>query len=95
MVKIVFSDIKQTILASKSKLLYWFKSMAIFLNGQILPTGGVASGRVCAAACAAGLFNCTQIKMAYLSRILPNTSSIREVCNRLGNIFLTSLVGNH
>ena len=32
------------------------KVMAILLNGLILPTGGVASGRVCPAACAAGLF---------------------------------------
>ena len=30
--------------------------MAILLNGWILPTGGVASGRVCPAAWAAGLF---------------------------------------
>ena len=32
------------------------KLTAIFLNGRILPTGGVASGRVWPAACAAGLF---------------------------------------
>ena len=31
------------------------KVMAILLNGLILLTGGVASGRVCPAACAAGL----------------------------------------
>ena len=30
--------------------------MAILLNGWILPTGGVASGKVCPAACAAGFF---------------------------------------
>ena len=30
---------------------------AILLNGRILPTGGVASGRVCPAACAAGFFS--------------------------------------
>ena len=32
------------------------KVTAILLNGWILPTGGVASGRVCPAACAAGLY---------------------------------------
>ena len=32
------------------------KVTAIQLNGWIFPTGGVASGRVCPAACAAGLF---------------------------------------
>ena len=32
------------------------KVTAILLNGWILPTGGAASGRVCPAACAAGLF---------------------------------------
>ena len=32
------------------------KVTAILLNGWNLPTGGVASGRVCPAACAAGLF---------------------------------------
>ena len=32
------------------------KVTAILLNGWILPTGGVVSGRVCPAACAAGLF---------------------------------------
>ena len=32
------------------------KVTAILLNWWILPTGGVASGRVCPAACAAGLF---------------------------------------
>ena len=32
------------------------KVTAIWLNGWILPTGGVALGRVCTAACAAGLF---------------------------------------
>ena len=31
------------------------KFTAILMNGWILPTGGVASGRVCPAACAAGL----------------------------------------
>ena len=30
------------------------KVTAIWLNGWILPTGGVASGSVCPAACAAG-----------------------------------------
>ena len=33
------------------------KVTTILLNGWILPTGGVASGRVCSAACAASLFN--------------------------------------
>ena len=32
------------------------KGTAILLNGWIWPTGGVALGRVCRAACAAGLF---------------------------------------
>ena len=32
------------------------KVTAILLNGWILPTGGVALGRVCPAACTAGLF---------------------------------------
>ena len=32
------------------------KVTAILLNGLILPTAGVASGRVCPAACAVGLF---------------------------------------
>ena len=32
------------------------KITAILMNGLILPAGGVASGRVCPAACAAGLF---------------------------------------
>ena len=32
------------------------KVTAILLNEWILPAGGVASGRVCPAACAAGLF---------------------------------------
>ena len=32
------------------------KVTAILLNGWILPTGGVALGRVCPAACAAGFF---------------------------------------
>jgi hypothetical protein len=32
------------------------KVKAILLNWWILPTGGVALGRVCPAACAAGLF---------------------------------------
>ena len=32
------------------------KVTAICVNGGILPRGGVASGRVCPAACAAGLF---------------------------------------
>ena len=41
------------------------------------------------------LFNYTQMKMAHLSRTLPNTSSIGKVCDRLGRTFLTSLVGNH
>ena len=36
------------------------KVTAIFLNGRILPAGGVASGRVCPAACATGL--CQHIK---------------------------------
>ena len=31
------------------------KVTAILINGCILPTGGVALGRVCPAACAAGL----------------------------------------
>ena len=41
------------------------------------------------------LFNYTQMKMAHYSWTLPNMSSIREVCDRLPKIFLTSLVGNH
>ena len=41
------------------------------------------------------LFTYTQLKMAHLSRTSPNMSPIREVCDRLGKIFLTSLVGNH
>ena len=32
------------------------KVTAILVNGGILPRGGVASGRVCPAACTAGLF---------------------------------------
>ena len=32
------------------------KVTAILLNGWILPTGGVALGMVCPAACAAGLY---------------------------------------
>ena len=32
------------------------KVKAIFLNGWILPPGGAASGRICPAACVAGLF---------------------------------------
>ena len=32
------------------------KVTAILLNGWNLPTGGVASGRVCPTGCAAGLF---------------------------------------
>ena len=32
------------------------KVTAILVNGKILPRGGVASGRVCPAACAAGMF---------------------------------------
>ena len=36
------------------------KVMAILLNGWIFPTGGVASGRICPAACAAGLFRVCQ-----------------------------------
>jgi hypothetical protein len=32
------------------------KVMALLVNGGILPRGEVASGRVCPAACAAGLF---------------------------------------
>ena len=34
------------------------KATAILLNGWIFPTGGVASGSVCPAACAAGWFLC-------------------------------------
>ena len=33
--------------------------------------------------------------MAHLCRTSPNISSIREVCNRLGKTFLTSLISNH
>ena len=33
--------------------------------------------------------------MANLSQNLPNMSSIREVCDRHGKTFLTTLVGNH
>ena len=40
-------------------------------------------------------FNYTQMNMAHLSRTSPNTSSIGEVSDRLGKIFLTSLVGYH
>ena len=47
------------------------------------------------AACVAGLFNYTQMKMAQLSRTSPNVCSIGEVFDGLDKIFLTSLVGNH
>ena len=39
-----------------SKSLYWFKSYGDFAEWVDLPTGVVASGRVCPAACAAGLY---------------------------------------
>ena len=39
-----------------SKLLYWFKSYGDWAEWVDLPTGGVAWGRVCPAACAVGLF---------------------------------------
>ena len=51
---IFFVRISKSWKASKSQ--YWFKSYGILLNGWILPTGGVASVRVCPAAWAAGLF---------------------------------------
>ena len=41
------------------------------------------------------VFNLTQMKMAHLSQISPNVSSIWEVYNRFGKTFLTSLVGSH
>ena len=37
------------------QLLYWFKSYSDFAEWVDLPTGGVASGRVCACALARGL----------------------------------------
>ena len=43
------------------------KVTAIWLNGWILPTGGVPSGRVCPAACAAGLL---MSKLTFLSTLL-------------------------
>ena len=36
------------------QLLYWFKSFSDFAEWVDLPTGGVASGRVCACALARG-----------------------------------------
>ena len=41
---------------------------AILLNGWILPTGGVGLGRVCPAACSAGMF-------------LKNQASKMAICN--------------
>ena len=49
------------------------KVTAILLNGWILPTGGVASGRVCPTACAAGLFNYTLILKKNINQSLFNT----------------------
>ena len=46
------------------------KVMAILLNVWILPTGGVASGRVCPSACAAGLFNTAVLKRLVLQDLL-------------------------
>ena len=37
------------------------KVMVFLLNWLVLPTGGVPSGRVCPAACAAGLFKKDQL----------------------------------
>ena len=50
---------------------------AILLNGWILPTGGVATGRVCPAASAAGLFinnsrKSNQLNVAYHYNLLYN-----------------------
>ena len=45
----------------------------IFLNGWILPTGGGASGRVCPAACAAGLFSIPSQVLCH-----PGTSQISK-----------------
>ena len=46
--------------------MFWFNSYGDLLNGWILPTGGVALGRVCPAACAAGLFIGKQTKIMAL-----------------------------
>ena len=40
------------------------------------------------------LFNYTEMKLANLSPTSLNMSSIKEVCDRFGKTFLTSLVGN-
>ena len=46
------------------------KVTAILLNGWILPTGGVASGRVCPAACAAGLFIYTYTSFKMVKKVV-------------------------
>ena len=45
--------------------------------------------------CLDQFFLYTQMNMDNLYPTSPNMSSIREVCDRLGKTFLTSLVGNH
>ena len=53
--KMVLPVIKQTLEGHLNRCV-GSKVTAILLNGRILPPGGVASGRVCPAACAAGFF---------------------------------------
>ena len=54
--KTILTLFQRLLIWKASKLQYGSKVTAVLLNGWILPTGGVASGMVCPAACAAGLF---------------------------------------
>ena len=63
------------------------KVTAILLNGWILPPGGVALGRVCPAACTAGLFIDNQARISTCIRILifgsmgPNKHLVNTSCS--------------
>ena len=48
------------------------KVTAILLNGWILPTGGVASGSVCPAACAAGCLTTGHMQKNNGDSLCPN-----------------------
>ena len=62
------------------------KVTAILLKGWILPTGGVASGRMCPAACAGGLFitekaisNCLGVGKKNMTNIQTRISQLVKV----------------
>ena len=72
-----------------------FKVTAILVNRGFYLVVELHGEGSASAACAVGLFHYNPIKMAHLSWTSLNLSLIREVCDRLGKMFLASLVGNH